>query len=104
MALRNQPTAIATGLRGVSLPRRVPLPEAIADLIAEAIASRLLARGERIVETSLAERLSVSRVQIREALKVLHAQGILSGGSHRGYRVAGFGRMTAENVSRRGWR
>jgi DNA-binding GntR family transcriptional regulator len=54
--------------------------------------------GERVVETALAERFQVSRVPIREALKVLHAQGILSGGGHRGFRVTTFGPGTIDKV------
>ena len=79
-------------------PKRTSLAESIADSIAEAIATRHLQPGERIVEMSLAERIGVSRVPIREALKVLHAQGILVGGAHRGYRVASFGPDTIRNV------
>jgi DNA-binding GntR family transcriptional regulator len=79
-------------------PKRLLLAESIADSVAEAIATRLLSPGERIVETSLADKLGVSRVPIREALKVLHAQGILSGGGHRGYRVASFEPATIEKV------
>jgi DNA-binding GntR family transcriptional regulator len=71
-------------------PTRISLADTIADLIAKAIATRHILPGARIVETSLAERLGVSRVPIREALKVLHAQGILTGGGHRGYHVATF--------------
>jgi DNA-binding GntR family transcriptional regulator len=71
-------------------PKRISLSESVADTIAEAIATRIIAPGERIVETSLVEKLGVSRVPIREALKVLHAQGIIAGGGHRGYRVAAF--------------
>jgi DNA-binding GntR family transcriptional regulator len=79
-------------------PKRVSLAESIADSVAEAIATRHLKPGERVVETTLAERFGVSRVPIREALKVLHAQGILSGGGHRGFRVASFGPETIEKV------
>ncbi len=71
-------------------PKRISLSESVADSIAEAISTRIILPGERIVETSLAEKLGVSRVPIREALKVLHAQGILNGGGHKGYRVAPF--------------
>jgi DNA-binding GntR family transcriptional regulator len=71
-------------------PKRISLSESVADSIAEAIATRIIVPGERIVETTLAEKMGVSRVPIREALKVLHAQGILSGGGHRGYRVSAF--------------
>ena len=79
-------------------PKRVSLAESIADSIAAAIATRHLKPGERLVEIALAERLKVSRVPIREALKVLHAQGILAGGGHRGYRVASFEPATIERV------
>lgn len=80
-------------------PKRISLAESIADSVAEAIATRRLAPGERIVETALAKKLNVSRVPTREALKVLHAQGIITGGGHQGYRVAAFGPETAEKVN-----
>ena len=79
-------------------PKRASLAEGIADSVAEAIATGRLGPGERLVETALAKRLDVSRVSIREALKVLHTQGILIGGGHRGYRVAAFGPETSEKV------
>ncbi len=83
-------------------PLRKPLWTSLADnvanLIANAIATGHLAPGSRIVETSLAERLGVSRVPIREALKVLHAQGILTGGGHRGYRVSTFGPEVTQQI------
>ena len=80
------------------LPQRTSLATAIADSVAEAIATGHLQPGERVVETALAERFRVSRVPIREALKVLHAQGILSGGGHRGFRVSNFGLETIDKV------
>lgn len=83
---------------GISQPKRFSLAESIADSIAGAIATRHLKPGERVVELTLAEQLGVSRVPVREALKVLHAQGIISGGSHRGYRVVAFDEQTAQNV------
>lgn len=79
-------------------PRRLSLAESIADTVAEAIANRYLKPGERVVELTLAEQMGVSRVPVREALKVLHAQGIISGGGHRGYRVSAFDEQTAQNV------
>lgn len=79
-------------------PQRALLPDAIADSIAEAIATRHLRPGERVVETALAQRFSVSRVPVREALKILHTQGILQGENHKGYRVSSFGPQKAEQV------
>jgi DNA-binding GntR family transcriptional regulator len=79
-------------------PTRISLADNIADLIARAIATRHITPGERIIETALVERLGVSRVPIREALKVLHAQGILVGGGHRGYHVASFGPEVTQQI------
>ncbi|MDE1161493.1 MAG: GntR family transcriptional regulator [Acidobacteriaceae bacterium] len=79
-------------------PLWTSLADNIANLIANSIATRRLVPGERIVETTLAEKLGVSRVPIREALKVLHAQGILTGGGHRGYHVATFDAETTQQI------
>lgn len=79
-------------------PLWTSLADNIANLIANSIATRRLVPGERIVETTLAEKLGVSRVPIREALKVLHAQGILTGGGHRGYHVAIFDAETTQQI------
>lgn len=87
-----------TALFELPQPKRISLSESVADTIAEAIATRIISPGERIVETSLVEKLGVSRVPIREALKVLHAQGIISGGGHRGYRVAAFGADVTQQI------
>jgi DNA-binding GntR family transcriptional regulator len=80
-------------------PQRESLADKIADLIAKAISTRHIEPGSRIVETALAERLGVSRVPIREALKVLHAQGILTGGGHRGYYVATYGPVVTQEIT-----
>ena len=96
---RQQPVTAASDPLPVGefpVPKRALLPEAIADSVAEAIATRHLQPGERIVETALADKYSVSRVPVREALKILATQGILTGGGHRGYRAASF---SAEKVA-----
>ena len=78
--------------------KRETLPQSIANVIAEAIASGRMVAGERIVETTLAAQLHVSRVPVREALKILHTQGIISGGGHRGFRVASFSPKMVHSV------
>lgn len=80
------------------LKPRKSLPQSIADIVAQAIAARTLDPGTRIVETSLAAELGVSRVPVREALKILHTQGIIDGGGHRGYRIAAFSETTVHSV------
>ena len=79
-------------------PKRISLADSVADSIAEAISTRHILPGERIVESSLTSRLGVSRVPIREALRVLHAQGILSGGGFKGYRVTDFGPEVTQQI------
>ncbi len=73
------------------LAPRQSLADQIADAIVERIATGVLKSGERLVETELAEWLSVSRVPVREALKVLEVQGIAVAQASRGVAVADFG-------------
>lgn len=66
------------------------LGDAVADAIVDAIALGTLSFGQRIVEADLANQLKVSRVPIREAIKILSSQGILTVARNRGARVALF--------------
>jgi DNA-binding GntR family transcriptional regulator len=66
------------------------LAEQVADVIVDGIASGALGPGQRLVETDLAQQLQVSRVPLRESMKMLEAQGILESAPHRGARVADF--------------
>lgn len=59
----------------------------VADAIVDAIAANELQPGQRLIETDLAGTLEVSRVPVREAVKTLEAQGILSSLPHRGAHV-----------------
>jgi DNA-binding GntR family transcriptional regulator len=63
------------------------LSDQIADAIVEGVAVGALAPGQRLVEIDLARRLSVSRIPLREALKILEAQGILERTPRRGTRL-----------------
>jgi DNA-binding GntR family transcriptional regulator len=80
------------------LPKRVAMAATVADEIAWAVAAGHLNPGEKLNETELGERMGVSRVPIREALKILHAQGIVTGEQNRGYRVAAFDDKTIRDV------
>lgn len=60
----------------------------VADRIVEAVAAGRLTPGQRLVEQEVAASLAVSRVPLREAMKTLCAQGILTAEPHRGTRVA----------------
>jgi DNA-binding GntR family transcriptional regulator len=48
------------------------------------IASGVLVPGQRLIEVELAGMLQMSRVPLREALKILEVQGILKSTPHRG--------------------
>lgn len=67
-----------------------PLADQVADRIVDAIAARQLVSGQRLIETELAEALKVSRVPIREAMRILASQGIIVPVPRRGMRVATF--------------
>lgn len=56
--------------------------------VRRAITSGELRPGAAIRQEALAERLAVSRVPLREALKTLQGEGLVSYRAHRGYRVA----------------
>ena len=61
--------------------------EAVLKEIRRAIMTRELKPGERVRQEDLAERLNVSRVPIREALRVLESEGHVTYEPHRGYTV-----------------
>jgi DNA-binding GntR family transcriptional regulator len=66
------------------------LADQVADRIVEGIAARTLSSGERLIEAELATALHVSRVPIREAIRILTSQGIVVATPRRGARVATF--------------
>lgn len=70
--------------------RSQSLAEQTCDAIVDGIAAGVLKPGQRLVETQLSRLFHVSRVPLREALKVLEAQGIVESSRHRGSHVAQF--------------
>lgn len=71
-----------------SLPAAESMVLRVAQSIESAIAEGMLPPGTRLVETELAERLGVSRIPVREALKSLEARGLLINRGRRGTWVA----------------
>lgn len=69
-----------------TLSRRTP--EQIADQIRREILRGEVEPGAAMRQDELAARLSVSRVPVREALRSLVAEGLITWESHRGFRVA----------------
>ncbi len=62
--------------------------EAVLAALRRALASGELRPGEQVRQEQLAERYGVSRVPLREALKILEGEGRMTYHPHRGYFVA----------------
>lgn len=91
------PKSKRSSLSSIGNLKKVSLAETIADTIAHAISDQGIQPGERIVEVTLAEKLNVSRVPVREALKILATQGVIREG-RQSYEVADFSENTARQV------
>ena len=64
--------------------------EQVADYLRERIISGVFPRGSRLKQAEIAEQLRLSITPVREALKLLEAEGYISGDSYRGARVVPF--------------
>jgi GntR family transcriptional regulator, gluconate operon transcriptional repressor len=69
-------------MKPIQAPR--PLAEDAAERIRDEILSGRLTRGERLVEARIAGQLQVSRGPVREAFKLLRAEGLLQEEPRRG--------------------
>ncbi|WP_342643311.1 GntR family transcriptional regulator [Rhodoligotrophos ferricapiens] len=74
------------------------LADQVADAITHAIAQGHIQPGQRLVETELAKSLGVSRIPIREAVKMLAAQGIVDSSPHRGTFVVEFDEARIDRI------
>jgi DNA-binding GntR family transcriptional regulator len=82
--------ALVTPFPAIARPRPVigSKPAKVAELIREMIIQDKLPPGAPIRERTLAEQLSVSRTPLREALKILSAEGLVELQPRRGATVA----------------
>jgi DNA-binding GntR family transcriptional regulator len=80
------------------MSRSPSLAEQAADAIVTGISGGVLKPGQRLVETELASLLNMSRVPLREALKILEAQGIVESIPHRGTRISLFGQDRVDQI------
>ncbi|MER8417799.1 GntR family transcriptional regulator [Mesorhizobium sp. M1329] len=64
--------------------RRQSLPEMLAEALRERILSGEIGDGDSLVQDTIAEQYEVSRVPVREALRQLEAQGLVSRRTHKG--------------------
>jgi DNA-binding GntR family transcriptional regulator len=64
--------------------RRLTLADAAAEKLRSLIGDGTLAPGERLTEAELSARLGISRIPLREALRALAAEGIVTIEPHKG--------------------
>ena len=84
--LVDPPTALAPAPGFVKLQPRTLVHQVIDALVAGA-SEGLILPGDRIVEADLALQLGVSRVPVREALRVLESQGVVVNEPYKGIRL-----------------
>ena len=85
----NSESAALAGLRPANAtPRNAGIPARIAEQIREMIVRGALSPGVHLGQMELAERFEASRVPVREALKLLAAEGLLIHDPNRGFFVA----------------
>ncbi len=96
MAKNTQIAAVTAPV--LSMARAQSLAEQAANAIVTGISAGALMPGQRIIETELASLLKMSRVPLREALKILEAQGIVESVPHRGTRIAMFGDVRVDHI------
>lgn len=70
-----------------SSPTSTAASERVADSLRRAILSGEIVPGQRVRQEEVAERLSSSRLPVREALRMLEAEGLIEHRSNKGARV-----------------
>src|SRR5215204_4871113 len=82
------------GMSGIGIDPRRLLPvqprtmvEQAAEAIVAAAARGVFLPGDRLVEAEIARDLGISRVPVREALRLLESQGIVVGTPYKGMRL-----------------
>ena len=89
-----------SGTDGNSGKSRDVVPSTIADRLRGMIAAGVYAPGMRLGQTELATQFDASRVPVREALKMLSAEGLVEHDPNRGFFVARFSSSEARQLFR----
>ncbi|MEO0818690.1 MAG: GntR family transcriptional regulator [Pseudomonadota bacterium] len=75
------------------------LAHPVTDRIVDMIASGSLVRAERIKEVEVSEKLGVSRIPLREAMRTLESQGVLEARERGGMNVRAFTAAQIQELS-----
>ncbi|GGE51633.1 GntR family transcriptional regulator [Primorskyibacter flagellatus] len=73
--------------------------EYVADFLREGIISGHFPRGSKLKQAQIAEMIGTSITPVREAIKLLEAEGFILGSSHRGATVAPFDINATEEIT-----
>lgn len=73
--------------------------EYVADFLREGIISGQFERGSKLKQAQIAEMIGTSITPVREAIKLLEAEGFILGSSHRGAIVAPFDINATEEIT-----
>ena len=82
----------------LGMTRSLSLADQAADVIVTGIYAGALKPGARLNEKELARQLKISRVPLREALKILEAQGIVESIPRKGSHIALFGEERTRQI------
>jgi DNA-binding GntR family transcriptional regulator len=87
------------------VPKKLPasragIPSKIAESIRDLITRGVLSPGVHLGQTELAERFGASRVPVREALKLLTAEGLVLHDPHRGFFISSLSSDEARQLYR----
>jgi len=85
----NRSIGLSAPAFGTRLGVRRTTPDLIAEALREAIYSGQLADGAELNQAAVAEHFEVSRVPVREAMRALQAEGLISAEAHRRPTVRG---------------
>ena len=84
--------------RPVTHVKAVSSPERVASSITKGVLRRDYVVGQRLIESDLTQQLGVSRSTVREALKILAANGVVELVPHRGAVIRGLSLTDAEKL------
>ncbi len=90
--------SIAAEVNGWQMVRPRTLVDQAVDAIIAGASRGLILPGDRIVEVEIAQVLGISRVPVREALRVLESQGVVTSERYKGIRLMPVTRERLEEV------
>src|ERR1700722_14737920 len=100
MALQSRSAELSTGKprKRAANAGRVSSPDRVVEAITDGIRAGRFVPGQRLLEADLTHDLSVSRGPVREALKRLAAEGIVTLTRHRGAYIRALQREEAKKI------